>query len=444
VNVCASVCGKLAQIGEIVRVSQLGRTVTEHKLTTMGKLNPKDLKALIERPGRYVDGDGLYFKTIGQGRAYWTYRFTAHGKGREMSLGPYPELTLEQARIKHKRLSADVDEGIDPVGRKHKAKTAAIASPGGGKPTFGAMADAYIGAHEASWRSGKHARQWSATLTSLPASFRDLPVDQITTEHVLAVLRPIWSVKPETASRIRARIEVILASAAVAGHIPPDRPNVAKWKNWLDLMLANPKKVGKPRGHHQALPYDQLPTLMKRLAEIDTTASRALRFTILTCARSGEVLNMTFDEVLFDDKVWRVPASRMKMSKSHDVPLSKAAVAILRAQEAQRNDRNPYVFAGVRPMRPLTHMSMSMCLRRLKIDATVHGFRSSFRDWAADIGVEFSVAEQCLAHSVGNAVTAAYLRSSMLERRRPVLADWSDFVTGETDANVVSIKRGVA
>ena len=303
------------------------------------------------------------------------------------------------------------------------------------------MADQYIAAHEGSWRNRKHRQQWSQTLTTHAASIRDTPVDQVDANAVRTVLEPIWNKTPETASRLRARIEAVLAAAQVAGHIDADKPNPARWKGWLDHMLPNPRRLGA-RGHHPALPYAAVPAFMARLSGIDTAASKALQFTVLTVARSGETLGMTWDEVDFDAATWVVPASRMKMKKEHAVPLSEQAVAILRAQEAERST-NPYIFAG-RPQRPLSGMAMSVLLRRMKeVPATVHGMRSSARSWMADNGVEFELAEACLAHAVGNAVVQAYQRSSMLERRRPIMQAWAEFLDGgAASAKVVPIARG--
>jgi integrase len=396
----------------------------------MGKLYAKDLKGLLTKPpGRHADGDGLYFKTMGLGRAYWTYRYTVGGKGRETSLGPFPEVLLDEARVKHAELRAAVLKKIDP------RATASMARPSA-KPTFGQCAAAYIRAHEPSWRNAKHARQWSQTLTAHAASIRDTPVDQVTTADVLRVLTPIWNEVPETASRLRARIETIIDFAKADDET---RPNPARWKGHLANKLPNPRKVGKPRGHHAAMDYRDLPEFMARLMEIDSVASRALQFTILTCARSDETLGMPWSEIS-NTATWFIPAVRMKMKKPHDVPLSHAALAILRAQEAERG-QNPFVFAG-RPMRPLSGMAMSVLLRRMKVDATVHGMRSSFRMWAADVAqAPFEVAEQCLAHVTGNAVVQAYQRSSMLERRRPLMTAWAKFLTGETGDNVIELRR---
>jgi integrase len=228
----------------------------------------------------------------------------------------------------------------------------------------------------------------------------------------------------------------VLDAARARGHIEADRANPARWKGHLAKLLPKPKKLS--RGHHAAMPYADLPAYMARLAEINSVASRALQLTILTACRTSEVLHMTFEEFDLDKAVWTIPAKRMKMAKTHDVPLSDPAIAILRRQYDERG-QNPHVFPG-RPMRALSTMAMAMMLRRLDTPVTVHGMRSSFRDWAAETGVAFDVAEQCLAHATGSAVTRAYLRTSMLERRRPVLASWAQFVSGETGSNVIQLR----
>jgi integrase len=349
-------------------------------------------------------------------------------------------MSLAVARIRHAELRAEVLKGVDPVGDRRKGK-ATTSSPSG-TPTFGQMADRYIAAHEGGWKNAKHHQQWVMTLRDYAKPIRDLPVDQIDAKAVLQVLEPKWREAPETMSRLRGRVEVILASAQVAGHIDPDKPNPARWKNWLDHMLPAPKKIGS-RGHHAAMAYRDLPAFMAKLDQTVGDSARALAFTILTCARTSEALGATWDEIDLETATWRVPKERMKMDKAHDVPLSDQALAILKAQHATRGD-NPFVFPG-RPMRGLSNMSMAMLMRRLGAgDFTVHGMRSAARSWMADQGVAFELAEAALGHQVGNAVVQAYQRSSMLERRRPVLASWASFVTGSTADNVVSINRGVA
>jgi integrase len=303
-------------------------------------------------------------------------------------------------------------------------------------PTFGECADAYLKAHEAGWKNPKHRDQWRMTLTRYCAAIRDTPVDRVDAKAVLKVLEPLWTTVPETASRLRARIEAVLASAQVAGHIDPDRPNPARWKGWLDQMLPKPKKLGA-RGHHAAMPHADLPAFIAWLKSTPGAAPRALAFTVFTAARSGEVLNATWDEIDLKTATWTVPASRMKMGQPHAVPLSDAAVAILSSFE---RGKSTYVFPGARPRRPLSVMAMTMTMRRLGArDWTPHGMRSAASSWMADNGVEFELAEACLAHAVGNAVVQAYQRSSMLERRRPIMQAWASFLTGKADAKVVRL-----
>ena len=315
----------------------------------MGKLTARSVDGFAKRKGRYSDGDGLFLRVLDPGkRVYWTYRYVIGGRERETSLGAFPDIKLEQARIKHAELRAEVLKKIDPVGERRRGAAAKTGQAKTGVPTFGATADRFIAAHEGGWRNRKHAAQWSSSLVRYCQPIWNMPVDQITTASVLACLTPIWNEKPETASRVRGRVEVILASAAVAGHIPEDRPNPARWPNWLNLMLANPKKVGKPRSHYKALPYKEVPALMAKLAKIDTAASRALRLTILCATRTKETIGARWEKISFDDKVWSIPASRMKMKRPHDIPLSDQAVDILRVQHQARDDRNPHVFPAGR------------------------------------------------------------------------------------------------
>ena len=394
------------------------------------KLNPKELQTYIKKPGRHADGGGLYFRTLGLGRAYWAFRYRIDGREREMSLGAYPEVSLAEARDLLDSERAKVKKGIDPLAKGASAV-----------PTFGQQADAYLASHEATWRSPKHRGQWRVTLTRYCKAIRDMPVDKVDAKAVLKVLTPIWTEVPETASRLRARIEAVLASAQVAGHIDPDRPNPARWKGWLEQMLANPKKVGKPRYHHAAMPYADLPALMTKLKAMSDTAAKALAFTVLTAARSGETLGATWNEIDLDASTWTVPASRMKMGKVHDVPLSDAAVAILKGLGG---DGDGYVFPGSRPRRPVGVNAMANAMREAlggKPGWTVHGMRSAARSWMADHGIEFEVAEACLAHAVGNGASQAYQRSSMLERRRPVMEAWADFLAGKADAKVVPWRK---
>ena len=406
----------------------------------MGKLNKKGLKPLIEKPGRYPDGGGLFFKTAGQGRAYWTFRYSAHGKGREMSLGPYPELSLDAARTKHLRLVADVREKIDPLaGKNVKGKTKSERQELAGVPTFGQLAIDHVETHESAWRSSKHRIQWRQSLTQYCLPIWPKPIDQIATADVLAVLRPLWAARQVTAARLRGRIETIIDAARALGHIDEDKANPARWKGHLDHLLPKPKKL--THGHHAAMPYAEVAEFVARLRSSGGMAALALEFLILTATRTNETLGARWDEVSLETATWTVPKERMKTGEEFSVPLSERALDILRTLEAKRG-KNPHIFSGARPQKPLSHTSMAQVLKRMGVATTTHGFRSSFRNWAAEGGVEFEVAENCLSHRVGSAVTRAYLRTSMLERRRIVMNAWADFVTGKT--NVVPMKRAAS
>jgi integrase len=407
----------------------------------MKKLTNLNERALLEKPGRHRVADNLFLKVLDPDRAYWVVRYSVGGVSREISLGSAHKVTRTDATGRYHAIMADVKEGVDPLTQKRNAKAAVTAKAD--VPTFGESADAYLKAHEAGWRNPKHRQQWAMTLREYCAPIRNTPVDQIDAKAVLRVLEPKWRDAPETMSRLRGRIEVILASAQVAGWIDPDKPNPARWKNWLDHMLPPPKKIGS-RGHHAAMPYADLPAFMARLSETPGVAAKALMFTILTCARTSEVLGATWDdEIEFASATWRVRGERMKMGKPHDVALSDAALRILADQMAGRG-KNPFVFPGGRPRQPLSSMAMAMLMRRMGAgEFTVHGMRSAARSWMADNGVEFELAEACLAHVVGNSVIQAYQRSSMLERRRPLMQAWSDFVTGKDNAKVIQIKRRV-
>ena len=404
------------------------------KLTQRGLCHPPQ-----ETMKRHPDSNRLFFNVKGPSKAYFTYRYSLGGVETETSIGPHPEWTLERARVRHLELRAIVAKKIDPVGKRNGKTTP---NPTG-TPTFGVMAHRHIAAKEAEWKNSKHHQQWVMTLTKYCEPISDLPVNEITTADVLAVLTPIWNDKPETASRLRGRIEAVIASAQVDGWIPEDRSNPARWKNWLDRKLAAPKALGKidrktgarvKRGHHKAMPHAMVAAFMARLKNAPGGAARALELTILTASRTKEVRLATFEEPDFRTAVWSRPEDHMKMGEAHDVPLSDQALAIMRRQQEEHGDSdNPHVFPG-RPMRPMSNMSMAMLLRRLGArDVTVHGFRTSFRTWAGENKVTFEIAEYCLAHAVGNAASQAYNRTTLLDLRRPVMAAWGAYVTGDPD-----------
>jgi integrase len=416
-----------------------------------GKLTALAIESLAKTPGRHRDGAGLFLRVLSPGLAYWVFRYRLAGKEREMSLGGYPEVKLAEARQKHASAYKVVKvDKRDPVGEKRAARDAPPEASG---PTFDKAAHEFLARQEARGQLGKnpkHRAQWRYTLTRLlPEWFRDLPVGAITPKHVFDALDPIWSQTPETGSRTRGRIEAVLESARAYDDL---RPNPATWSGWLKTKLGNPRALGKidrktgqrvARSNHAAMAYADVPAFMAKLKGAGGAAAKALMLTILTAARTSETLCMTFDEVQLAvaTKLWTVPAERMKMGVEHQVPLSDPAVAILRSQFEARK-KNPHVFPGARPGQPLSNMAMEMTMRRLGAGQfTVHGFRSSFRDWAAEHGVDDSVAEQCLAHSVGNSTTRAYLRTTVLDRRRKVMGDWGTFLlSGDEQAKVVQLQ----
>jgi integrase len=353
----------------------------------MGKLTQAKLKALTEKPGRHSDGQGLYLRSLGEGKAYWAYRFrspdpAAHVKEPEVSLGSYPEVSLIEARIRHAALrKVVIVDRIDPSAEKRaerraareEAKAAAALAapkPGKARPTFGEVADRHIADHEAKWANPVHRAQWRYTLGALCAGIRDLPVDEVDTAAVLSVLKPIWTTTPETASRLRARIEAVLASAQVDGLIDERRPNPARWKGWLALKLPNPRAIGE-RGGHAAMPYSELPAFFARLRTAPGEAAKALRFLILTAARTAEVIEMPCGEAVTAAAtgVWTVPKERMKMRRPHSIPLADTALDLIKAQIAAFGPEQVFVFesparAGAE-VQPLSNMAMTMAMRRL-------------------------------------------------------------------------------
>jgi integrase len=404
----------------------------------MGKLTSVSCRAKLKTPGRHGDGGGLFYRVLPGEKAYWVYRYRIAGREREMSLGVWPTVSLAQARILHAVEYAKVKskEKIDPLAEKHAATFVPRAVP-----TFGVFADQYIETHEAAWRNAKHRYQWRQTLTQYCGPIRDLPLDQVAVEGVLSVLTPLWTRAPATASRLRGRIEAILAAAQARGLMDANRANPARWKGYLDKLLPNPKKIGD-RTNHPAMPYADVPAFIAQLKAMSGVAPAALLFTILTAARSGEVMGMEWSEVDFDAATWTVPAKKMKAGKEHPVPLSDVALVILREQLKGRG-RNTYVFPGARPTKPLSINAFGMVMCRMGEDVFVpHGFRASFRSWCADQGVAFEVAESALAHAPGSSVVQAYQRSAMLERRRPVMQAWANYLASEPSAKVESIQEG--
>ncbi len=410
------------------------------KDTALTKVTNLNERALLRQPGRHRVADNLFLKVLDPDRAYWVVRYSVGGVSRETSLGSARKLTRAEATRRYHAIMVDVDQKIDPLTKKRAAKTVQTLTAA---PTFGELADKHIEVHAGSWKNPKHKAQWKQTLTQYCDPIRKKPVDQITTQDMLAVLTPLWNSFPETARRLRGRIEVILDGARALGYIHEDRSNPARWRGHLDKLLPKPKRL--VRGNHAALPYADIAAFVERLRAMKLRSALALEFLILTATRTSEVLHMTWREVDFPSATWVVPADRMKTGEAFSVPLSDRAVAVL--AEARQRARKPptadsFVFSGTIPKQPLSPMSLSQLLRRMEVAVTVHGFRTTWRTWASEVAhAEFEDAEAALSHRVGSAVSRAYNRTNLLERRRPLMAAWSDFVTGKTSGSVVAMRK---
>ncbi|WP_375783036.1 tyrosine-type recombinase/integrase [Bradyrhizobium sp. Pha-3] len=388
----------------------------------INRLNARSV-ATIKEFGRHADGGGLYLSISPNGGRRWTFLYRWHGKPTELGFGSARDVSLARARELAGGARAQIAEGVNPKGAR---------KPAGGS-TFGECADRLIEAMRPSWRNEKHGAQWTMTLRDYAAPLRRLPVGEVTVDNVLEVLKPIWQSKPETASRLRGRIEKVLDAAKAQGLRSGENP--ARWRGHLDHLL--PKQSKLTRGHHAAMPYADVPTFMSDLKARDAVAARALEFTVLTAARSGETLGARWEEIDLDRAVWTVPPQRMKGGIEHRVPLPKRAVAILKALHEVRVGE--HVFPGQKAKKPLSGMAMEMMLRRMKIeDATPHGFRSSFRDWASEC-TNFSreVCEAALAHVIESKVEAAYRRGDLFEKRRKLMEAWAIFCSTPKASKVV-------
>jgi integrase len=404
---------------------------------TLNRLSAVAVNTGISRRGMYHDGGGLYLQVSAGGAKSWIFRFMLDGRAREMGLGPVHAIPLAEARKRaaaSRRMRLD---GIDPIEarsaqRGQKKLEAAKAM------TFDTCAAAYIAAHHTSWRNAKHRDQWRNTLTSYAGPvFGSLPVQSIDVGLVMKALEPIWQTKTETASRLRGRIEAVLDWATVRGYRKGENP--ARWRGHLDKLLPARSKIRKVE-HHPALPYDELADFVAALRSQEGIASRALEFLILTAARTGEVIDARWDEVDLGAKTWIVPAARMKAGREHRVPLSAATVTVLEQMREIR--QSEFVFPGGRRGEPLSNMAMLAVLKRMERgDLTAHGFRSSFRDWAAErTNFPHEVAEMALAHTVGDKVEAAYRRGDLLQKRRQIMEAWARFcATTRSPAEVVPI-----
>jgi len=305
-----------------------------------------------------------------------------------------------------------------------------------GRWGFGEAADALVASMSSSWRNEKHRAQWKMTLTVYCAPIWSKSVAEVGTDDVLKVLKPLWTTRTETASRLRGRVERVLDFARAQGQRSGENP--ARWRGHLNAIL--PKRAKLTSGHHKAMPFDEVPAFLVTLREREDVASRALEFAILTAGRSGEVLGARWDEIDLKGLIWTVPAKRMKGAREHRVPLPARAVHIL--QEMERVRLSEFVFPGVNPGRPQTATALIKILRRIQVDATVHGFRSAFRDWAGErTSFPREIAEAALAHVVGDAVERAYRRGDALEKRRRLMDAWASYLSMPTHGEIVALVR---
>jgi len=405
-----------------------------HKLTAVA------VKALKE-PGRHSDGGNLYLSITKAGARRWVFLYRWQGRPKEAGLGSAAEgsplfVTLALARTRAAAMREMLAGGNDPLAEKHQEQAAT-------KPaTFGDCALSLIEGKQDGWRNAKHAAQWRSTLEAYCKPIWSKPVGAVDTEGVLKCLQPIWQAKPETASRVRGRIEAVLSAAKVRGLRSGENP--ALWKGHLDQLLPRAKKLS--RGHHAAMAYPDVPAFLARLRDRRGAAALALEWTILCASRTGETIGAQWGEIDVEARVWNIAGGRMKAGRPHRVPLSDAALTVLeRARDVRDHDGDDaYIFPGQRRGTPMSNMSLEMCLRRMgRTEITVHGFRSSFRDWCGD-ATRFprELAEAALAHVVGDQTEAAYRRGDALEKRRELMTAWARHCAGEADGRVIPLRAG--
>lgn len=396
--------------------------------------------ARARQPGTYGDGGGLYLQVSAAGAKSWIFRYwvsqreaatgapirnpstgKVRGRSREMGLGSCATVSLSEARERALECRRQLDKGIDPIeARKQLRQLDALEQAK--TTTFRDAAASFINAHQSSWKNAKHAAQWSSTLEGYAYPIiGNLSVQAIDTLLVMRILEPVWSAKPETASRVRGRIEAVLDWSTVRGFRTGDNP--ARWRGHLAHLLPAISKVRAVK-HHAAMPFEELPAFLVELRAQQGVAARALEFTILTAARTGEAIGARRKEVNLQEKIWAIPADRMKAGKQHRVPLSWRALELL---ETTTNLGEEFLFPGGNPDHPLSNMAMLKVLERMgRGDLTVHGFRSTFRDWASErTDTQNEVIEMALAHAVSDKVEAAYRRGDLFEKRRRLMEAWS-------------------
>ena len=363
-------------------------------------------------PGRHGDGRGLFLYVKPAGTRSWVLRYQSQGRRHDLGLGAYPEVTLATARERAIEARRMITEGQDPIAKRKQAK----------HKTFKDATLELIESKRPGWKNAKHAAQWSSTLEAYVfPSLGRMQVGQIATNDVIGALKPIWNAKPETANRVRQRIEAVLDYASALGLRTGDNP--ARWRGHLDHLLPKPKKLRAVK-HHPALPHAEIADFMSDLSARNGIASRALAFTILTAGRSGETRLAVWGEIDLKNKVWTIPAERMKAAKEHRVPLTDAAIALL---GMPRGDGDLLFESDAKPGRPISDMTMTAVLKRMgRSDITVHGFRSTFRDWAGETtGFPREVIEAALAHGIKDKAEAAYARSDLFDKRRKLMEAWA-------------------
>lgn len=417
-------------------------------MAEINKLTDLKVKSL-KTPGRYSDGGNLYLQITSTDARSWLFVYRFDGKQKEMGLGPFTALGLADARKMAAKARIDLAAGQDPLEvRREQQRLAALARA---KPTFGEWVETYLEGHKADWKNAKHRAQWRSTLTQYAKPLWKMQVDKIETRHVQKVLEPIWEKVPETASRLRGRIERVLSAATSKG----DRqgPNPARWNDNLKDLLAKREREVR---HHPAMAFEAMPDFMAQLRSRDSVSALALEMLILCAARSGEVRGMTWGEIDLAKRLWTIPGSRMKAGKPHTVPLTDRAIAILEtvkglsgfdASDTNAKGRSDEIVFRAPKGGPLSDMALAMQLRRMGHNTiTAHGFRSTFRDWAGEVtSFPREIAEAALAHRVGDATERAYRRGDALEKRRLMMTAWEGFIEPKTPgSNVLQIGKGRA
>jgi integrase len=407
---------------------------------SVNKLTSKQVTSLSE-PGYYGDGNGLWLQISKYGTKSWVYRYSLDKKSHEMGLGSISGLSLAQARLVAQKHRDEVRDGIDPIQARKRSRLSNIQAAADLK-TFDECSKSLIEAKQSGWKNTKHRQQWENTLSQYASPILgNLPVSDIDTALIVRVLEPIWDQKTETARRLRSRIEQVLDWATTRGY--RSAPNPARWKGHLDTLLASPSSITKPE-HHNALPYAEVGSLINKLRANAGISAKALEFTILTAARTNEVIHATWDEIDLEKALWTIPAQRMKAGKEHVVPLSEHVIALLR--QLNEISQNGYIFPGSRAGQPISNMTMIKLLKRIQgKHHTVHGLRSTFRDWAGETtAYPREVIEHALAHQLKDKAEAAYQRGTLLAKRRRLMDDWAKFcseIKTPTDNKIFPINR---